>query len=1096
MRIVRLQLEAFGPFSDRALDFGGASDPGLCVVYGPNEAGKSSALRAIRGLLYGIPHQSEDNFLHRHQDLRIGAGLSFQDGFAGEVVRRKGTKQTLMGQGEGGALAVERLQSLTQAVPENVFSHLYGLDHKGLVEGSRSLLEDGGELGRALFGAGLGIVHLRQLIDALEGEAQALFVPRGKIQRIAAAVAEWKQLQSQLRDSALDPGRYEEQASVVAGLEGRLASHEVAIEATRAELSRCRRLKEARQALSRAEDERRDVLARIARESEREASLVLAPGILAALEPIEFLHQTLGAYREIRQQLPRREEAVASFEAEIASLSMSLGTAWDDEREPVLRRIVERARRVRELVKDAARFEDRLETAFESERVAQAGVERLAREAQQNDGGPAESGRDPEALARALSRAQKLASIDVQLDELLRQRLAIDEACARTEQQLALGQWTADRLETLALPSVALVELHARRHAEHAEQGVRLAQRHRALIEERLAAAEELGRLRGEGSLPSEAELEAERRERDALWLALRDRWLSPATFDSSEEDMALAARYEARVRSVDQLADRLRSQADRVARGAALLAQTARLDAAIAELEGEETRREVERGGLEAAWRAVWPEAFVAAEGPGEPEARIEWRERVDELFALYARRRELETAVGKERATRGIAVRAIREALGGVIAGIDDDERLEGWIERGEIEYSRRMAEQAEARDRAQAREQAKGQLERAVHDRENAEAQLERWRASWREELTVSSLPVDSAPRDAEAHLDTIQRLLDRQGKLAEAQVRVDKMRADARRFETECRRLVACCLPEIPDLRFEGEAEPAALRLKRELDRAREQATRADALRLSIAEARDQLDVSERRCASCAEALRELAGTAFEASDPTLDLDQLEARIATLEERLGQQGDERTRTFGALQLQRSLLEAMDGNARQADLAEQAEARRAQVLVDVRRYAELVLARQILEQEIEAYRRANQGPLLEHAGRIFSELTRGAYPTILSDVGDDGRARLVALNADRREVTVEALSNGTRDQLFFALRLATLAASLDRAEPMPLVADDILIEFDDERTRATLEVLARFGERTQILLFSHHRHVADLAEALGGAARVVEL
>ena len=58
------------------------------------------------------------------------------------------------------------------------------------------------------------------------------------------------------------------------------------------------------------------------------------------------------------------------------------------------------------------------------------------------------------------------------------------------------------------------------------------------------------------------------------------------------------------------------------------------------------------------------------------------------------------------------------------------------------------------------------------------------------------------------------------------------------------------------------------------------------------------------------------------------------------------------------------------------------------------------------------------------------------------------------------------------------------------------MPLVADDILIEFDDERTRATLDVLARFGERTQILLFSHHRHVADFARALGARARVVEL
>ena len=125
-----------------------------------------------------------------------------------------------------------------------------------------------------------------------------------------------------------------------------------------------------------------------------------------------------------------------------------------------------------------------------------------------------------------------------------------------------------------------------------------------------------------------------------------------------------------------------------------------------------------------------------------------------------------------------------------------------------------------------------------------------------------------------------------------------------------------------------------------------------------------------------------------------------------------------------------------------------------------------------------------------------RLFAELTRGAYPTILSDAGEGGGARLVAVNRAGRERFVDALSSGTRDQLFLALRLAALSASIERAEPMPLVADDILIEFDDERTRATLEVLARVSERTQILLFTHHRHVVDQASSLGRRVRIVEL
>jgi uncharacterized protein YhaN len=222
----------------------------------------------------------------------------------------------------------------------------------------------------------------------------------------------------------------------------------------------------------------------------------------------------------------------------------------------------------------------------------------------------------------------------------------------------------------------------------------------------------------------------------------------------------------------------------------------------------------------------------------------------------------------------------------------------------------------------------------------------------------------------------------------------------------------------------------------------------------------------------------------------------DAGALEARIAALDDRQQAQQDERVELERSLSVERAALAAMDGNARIAELAEQAEGKLAEIGVDARRFVDLTLARRILEAEIEAYRRQNQGPLLERAGELFDELTLGAYPRVLSDAGEDGRGRIVAVRRDGREIAVEGLSSGTRDQLFLALRLATLAASIEGREPMPLVADDILIEFDDVRTRATLEVLARFAEKTQILLFSHHRHVAEFAAALGARAHVVEL
>ena len=79
------------------------------------------------------------------------------------------------------------------------------------------------------------------------------------------------------------------------------------------------------------------------------------------------------------------------------------------------------------------------------------------------------------------------------------------------------------------------------------------------------------------------------------------------------------------------------------------------------------------------------------------------------------------------------------------------------------------------------------------------------------------------------------------------------------------------------------------------------------------------------------------------------------------------------------------------------------------------------------------------------------------------------------------------VEGLSDGTRDQLFMALRLATISGSQESAEPMPLVLDDVLVHFDTERAKATLEVLAEFSKRTQVLLFTHLDRDRALAESL---------
>ena len=71
---------------------------------------------------------------------------------------------------------------------------------------------------------------------------------------------------------------------------------------------------------------------------------------------------------------------------------------------------------------------------------------------------------------------------------------------------------------------------------------------------------------------------------------------------------------------------------------------------------------------------------------------------------------------------------------------------------------------------------------------------------------------------------------------------------------------------------------------------------------------------------------------------------------------------------------------------------------------------------------------------------------------------------------------------MSDGTRDQLYLAFRLASLENHAASTEPLPFVADDILVHFDDPRSVATLDLLAKFGETNQVLLFTHHERIRD--------------
>lgn len=124
-----------------------------------------------------------------------------------------------------------------------------------------------------------------------------------------------------------------------------------------------------------------------------------------------------------------------------------------------------------------------------------------------------------------------------------------------------------------------------------------------------------------------------------------------------------------------------------------------------------------------------------------------------------------------------------------------------------------------------------------------------------------------------------------------------------------------------------------------------------------------------------------------------------------------------------------------------------------------------------------------------MLKRAGELFATLTCGSFQTLQLEFDEDDNVQLAGIRQDRTRVPVSGMSTGTADQLYLALRIAAVEDYVDHAEPMPFVADDLFINFDDKRAAAGFRVLVELAKKTQVLFFTHHEHLLDVArKALG--------
>ncbi|MEZ4374858.1 MAG: hypothetical protein R3B07_28855, partial [Polyangiaceae bacterium] len=419
--------------------------------------------------------------------------------------------------------------------------------------------------------------------------------------------------------------------------------------------------------------------------------------------------------------------------------------------------------------------------------------------------------------------------------------------------------------------------------------------------------------------------------------------------------------------------------------------------------------------------------------------------------------------------------------------------------------------------------------------------AEAEHAEWASHWERTLLSFNLPAETPSRVVNARIEALAQLERRLDKRASLQGRIQGMDRDALQLSAWLTERLERFAPDLLDWdvaragaelkrRYHAErikAERVAQlsdrieRVGRELSQLEQDRQEADGelVRLcSIAGVDDsaELPAAERRAAEQRrlgealserqrELLEEAGGTfsdvpavlmAVRATSPA----EIALGLSELESELGELDESYRDSISDLERKRAGLERLStGSA--ATRREELEEVLASMRREVMRYRRVKLAELILAREVERYRKENQGPILERANELFPKLTLGRYRELSVGFDGDDRAILEAIPSGARgeheRVRVDDLSDGARDQLFLALRIASIERYVEAGTVLPVVLDDILVHFDEERARAALEALSELGRRTQVLFFTHHRRHVELCEAaLGGRFSLHEL
>lgn len=1155
MRLRRLDLIRYGKFTDRTIDFGSKpeSGPDLHIVFGLNEAGKSTALSGYLDLLFGIEERSRYNFLHEYSAMRIGGVLELA-GMEHTFTRTKQRSTSLMN-ATGQPVSEVAISAHLAGLSRDAYATMFSLDDETLEAGGKSILESRGDLGKLLFTASAGLGHASDTLSALEAEADGLYrkqahgtelallkkrlveLKSGK-EAIDTLASTFETLETERLDATekyersiversvlkarLDTvAKYLRAVPILADIRrkaGHLAELPDIASPPRTWTGSVADMIEAHASLTTRLTASVDELGRV---TAKIASVDVDAAILAISERVRGLADRKVRHVSAGLDLPSRRTELQILGNAVTTCLAALGRTSEPDPAKLLlpaaiigavRTMVEQrsgiATTVRVARDEAAAAVDALQAA--RDRV---GEERAV----------------PEPARARLASALSTARASGHLREIKTAREAADAGSIRWEAAIGrLHPWSGDAraLARVAIPNTG--QLGAWK-ALAAELG-----KGRAIISERLAEYQgnhdllsaQLDALRASVDASDDEAAAAVRRARDEAWARHRGA-LTRETADDFAGAMArddgVGAGRLTNARELVEIRTTNRSLAEAAATIAHARDQVAR--------NGSE--REAVLFEIRAAARDLLGECLETS-----PERLIGLiEERIAARVEALAASEEIELAGKKAEwaADEGDRLRLeLSEALASVGVGSDPGDSLETVMAVAELFLDRQFkidAERTEALKTVSTRQEDLTARRRAV---DVAERREEEWLAGVAEALKGTWLQSGISAPGIGGVLDQLAELSKSLQERDAMQLRIEKMEADRENFLVE----VTAVAAEAGEVADDKEPEQLAIRLAERLERA-ERTREAKASLVNdqqrLQNAREILDAEisghERRKSDVLRVFGVATLSEVVERDELLrDRDRLRVAVAALEEQVAselavERFEQARSILDILDLNSLAIEKAEGEQRLRDLDEaiqqqlirqtragdkldeiggdsavaRIDAERRTVLMEIEekaiRYIELKLGVMAAGNALRVYRERHRSGMMVRASDAFALMTRGQYSGLTTQPVKGGEV-LIALQRDGQSKVADALSKGARFQLYLSLRLAGYYEFAQFRPSVPFIADDIMETFDHVRSEEVFRLFGDMASIGQVIYLTHHQHLCEIARTVVPGVTIHEL